>query len=328
LAYETYPIIKTGELEINADWPADVVTFEQGGSQRNLPWASARHRFKLTYGYLSEAQFAALRAFYLQHSGRFRPFWFQDYTAPNITGRTFDRGTGYRTRYKLPIDGMDSATIYVGGVATAAVVDTETGQVDFAVAPAAEAVLSFDAVNARYLVSFASDVPEFQRFKYQAWGLQVELIQEKWLGSRSIVGVFPWLPTPEEPNMQWFAIDIPYNQVTVVPAGACTEWLGILWNCGVDVALFTHPAPRPDAPLSYVMNANGAELDRIIAEGAFGSPTAGRAVRGLSRFRAIKTGLNVPITLVGSLPATVPFFPVAPAYLFRIEGARYSVFGV
>ncbi|MEO0994386.1 MAG: DUF2460 domain-containing protein [Pseudomonadota bacterium] len=151
----------------------EIVTLSGGHEERNTPWAQARRRYDAGLGVRSLDDLDAVLRFYEGRRGPLYGFRWKDWLdhkscAPSATPEPTDQGIGTgdgsTTQFQLtkdyggtpamvrpitkPVDG--TVRVAVGGVETAATVDTETGLVTLASAPAAG-----QAVTA----GFAFDVP-------------------------------------------------------------------------------------------------------------------------------------------------------------------------
>ncbi|MEO1600827.1 MAG: DUF2460 domain-containing protein [Pseudomonadota bacterium] len=151
----------------------EIVTLSGGHEERNTPWAQARRRYDAGLGVRSLDDLDAVLRFYEGRRGPLYGFRWKDWLdhkscAPSATPEPTDQaigvGDGSTTQFQLtkdyggtpamvrpitkPVDG--TVRVAVGGVETAATVDTETGLVTLASAPAAG-----QAVTA----GFAFDVP-------------------------------------------------------------------------------------------------------------------------------------------------------------------------
>lgn len=151
----------------------EIVTLSGGHEERNTPWAQARRRYDAGLGVRSLDDLDAVLRFYEGRRGPLYGFRWKDWLdhkscAPSATPEPTDQGIGTgdgsTTQFQLtkdyggtpamvrpitkPVDG--TVRVAVGGVETAATVDTETGMVTLASAPAAG-----QAVTA----GFAFDVP-------------------------------------------------------------------------------------------------------------------------------------------------------------------------
>ena len=139
----------------------DIVTLSSGAEERNSRWANSRHRYNAGYGVKSLADMQAVLAFFEERRGRFHSFRWRDALdfsssgTPNPTPTDQPLGTGDGTtktfqlvkRYGANFDPYlrpitkpvaGSVRIAVGGseVTTGWAVDTSTGLVSFASAPA------------------------------------------------------------------------------------------------------------------------------------------------------------------------------------------------
>ena len=139
----------------------DIVTLSSGAEERNSRWANSRRRYNAGYGVKSRADMQAVLAFFEERRGRFHSFRWRDALdfsssgTPNPTPTDQPLGTGDGTtktfqlvkRYGANFDPYlrpvtkpvaGSVRIAVGGseVTTGWAVDTSTGLVSFASAPA------------------------------------------------------------------------------------------------------------------------------------------------------------------------------------------------
>ncbi len=137
------------------EFSTEVVRTYKGGESRNGAWAYPRHSWDVSQGINGDADFAALRAFFMAARGRLHGWRFKDwadFTATHaegvvtgLTSTTFQLVKRYtsgsqsldRVIYK-PVTG--TVEIKVSGIVTAATVDTVTGIVTIGSAPSASAV--------------------------------------------------------------------------------------------------------------------------------------------------------------------------------------------
>jgi len=178
-----FPLSMGREATVTPGFSTAVVTTASGHEQRNADWASGRMKFDVGPGVRSEADVAALIAFFRARRGRAKGFRFRDPTdfssggmtgTPGALDQVLGTGDGVRTGFdlvKIYGTGADaevrrvtrpvaaSVLVSVGGVATATGWSLSGGQVVFSTAPAAGAV-----VRAGFLydvpVRFAEDVLE------------------------------------------------------------------------------------------------------------------------------------------------------------------------
>lgn len=149
------------------EYATDIVIGQSGHEQRNVNWSQARARYNVAHGVKTQAQLAALIAFFRARKGRAYGFRFKDWTDYQASEQSLGTGDGVRTVFALvkhyssgtgsearrihkPVAG--TVTVKRGGtvVSSGVSVDMLTGQVQFS-APPAEGV----AVTA----SFEFDVP-------------------------------------------------------------------------------------------------------------------------------------------------------------------------
>lgn len=155
----------------------EIITIDGGYERRNQNWQQARRRYDARTGLCSAADAAALRAFFQARAGRARGFRLKDWTdftsaadgrsTPQATDQSIGTGNGALTQFQLsktyssgatqhqrlvrkPVAG--SVLVALNGVAQSSgwSVDTATGIVTFAVAPAAGVAVA---------AGFSFDVP-------------------------------------------------------------------------------------------------------------------------------------------------------------------------
>ncbi len=177
----TYPSsYLVGNLSIEPRFSTQIIELENGSTRRNALWNRPLLRFKLNYPYLDSDWLEELRNFWLQHRGAYDTFRFDDYTDLNPTGRVFGVGDGQTQRFKLQHDFVSNAVIYADGQeVTSVYVDSLTGTVIFATAPAEGVLLTYDADDAGYRVRFADAFP-FDRLQEGAYG-NLEVVLEQTL---------------------------------------------------------------------------------------------------------------------------------------------------
>ena len=139
----------------------DIVTLSSGAEERNSRWANSRHRYNAGSGVKSLADMQAVLAFFEERRGRFHSFRWRDAldfsssgtATPAPSDQPLGTGDGTTKTFQLvkryganfdpylrpvtkPVAG--SVRIAVGGseVTTGWAVDTSTGLVSFASAPA------------------------------------------------------------------------------------------------------------------------------------------------------------------------------------------------
>ena len=180
-----FPLELGREAEVMPETQTAVLTAAGGHEARNAGWASARTRYDVGPGVRSEADMAALLAFFRARLGPARGFRLRDpfdagsrEGAPTPLDQRIGAGDGARTRFLLvkhygeqarritrPVPG--SVRVAVDGVETAAFTLEAGGAVVLDAAPAAGA-----AVTAGYLfdvpVRFAEDRLSVQRSTFGA----------------------------------------------------------------------------------------------------------------------------------------------------------------
>jgi uncharacterized protein (TIGR02217 family) len=156
-----FPLALGQEAEVSPEYATAVVASAGGQETRNARWASARTRYDVGPGVRSEADIAALLAFFRARLGPARGFRLRDPFDSVGAGEVLGEGDGVRRSFALvrrygaterrvtrPVAG--SVRVFVDGVETAAFVLEPLGIVAMEAAPAAGAVVT---------ASFAFDVP-------------------------------------------------------------------------------------------------------------------------------------------------------------------------
>jgi uncharacterized protein (TIGR02217 family) len=143
------------------EYSTDVIVMHSGYEQRNQNWEAARARYNVAHGVKTQAQLAALIAFFRARKGKTHGFRFKDWTDYQATGQQIGTGNGSATAFQLvktyssgagsetrtilkPVSG--TVKIYKNGVlqASGVSVDTVTGIVTFAAAPASGVAITAD----------------------------------------------------------------------------------------------------------------------------------------------------------------------------------------
>lgn len=172
------------------EYATDVVASSSGYEQRNVSWSEARAKYNVAHGVKTKAQLDALIAFFRARKGRAHGFRFKDWTDYQAT-ETLGTGDGTRTQFQLiknyvsgavtetrtikkPVAGTvqvyKNAVLQTSGIS----VDTTTGIVTFAAAPAAGQVVT---------ATFQFDVP-------------VRFDTDKLSASLDAYGVHSWMDIP------------------------------------------------------------------------------------------------------------------------------------
>ena len=144
----------------------DVVTLASGREERNSRWAHSRRRYNAGYGVKSRADMQAVLAFFEERRGRFHSFLWRDAldfssggATPAPADQAIGEGDGDETAFQLtkrygasfdpylrPVTKPVAGTVRVAVDGVEAVsgwsVDTATGIVTFAVAPADGAAIT------------------------------------------------------------------------------------------------------------------------------------------------------------------------------------------
>ena len=142
-------------------YATDIVISQSGYEQRNIGWSQARARYNVAQGVKTQDQLNTLIAFFRARKGRAYGFRFKDWTDYSAAGEAIGTGDGSATMFQLQrtyssgmVDEVRSVTkpvsgtvqVYVNGVVQSAgiTVDTTTGNVTFAAAPASGAAITAD----------------------------------------------------------------------------------------------------------------------------------------------------------------------------------------
>ncbi|WP_084582263.1 DUF2460 domain-containing protein [Sphingomonas azotifigens] len=156
-----FPIALGREAEVAPELSTAIVTSAGGAERRNAAWAEARTHYDVGPGVRSEADIAALLAFFRARMGPARGFRLRDPFDFQATDELLGMGDGATARFQLvktygesvrritrPVAG--TVAIKLNGVATTAFTLGVGGAVTLAVAPAA---------GGRVTASFLFDVP-------------------------------------------------------------------------------------------------------------------------------------------------------------------------
>jgi len=157
----SFPIALGREAEVAPELSTAIVTSAGGVERRNAAWAQARTQYDVGPGVRSEADIAALLAFYRARMGPARGFRLRDPFDHDAKDQVIGTGDGQTARFQLvkaygetlrritrPVAG--TVTLKLGGVATAAFSLGAGGVVTLDVAPAA---------GVKVTASFLFDVP-------------------------------------------------------------------------------------------------------------------------------------------------------------------------
>ncbi|MES2983903.1 MAG: DUF2460 domain-containing protein [Pseudomonadota bacterium] len=173
------------------EYATDIVASQSGYEQRNINWEQARARYNVAHGVKTKAQLDTLIAFFRARKGRAYGFRFKDWTDYQASTEAIGTGNGLLTQFQLvkryvsgsvtetrtvtkPVSG--TIQIYKNAVlqTTGISVDTTTGVVTFAAAPAAAAAIT---------ASFQFDVP-------------VRFDTDKLSATLEAYGIHSWLDIP------------------------------------------------------------------------------------------------------------------------------------
>ncbi len=143
------------------EYSTDIVVTHGGHEQRNSNWADARARYNVAHGVKTQAQLDALIAFFRARKGRAHGFRFKDWTDYSATAQSLGTGDGSNVSFQLvksynsgavtetrtitkPVAG--TVSVYLDSVlqSSGVSVDTTTGIVTFAAAPASGVAVTAD----------------------------------------------------------------------------------------------------------------------------------------------------------------------------------------
>ena len=149
------------------EYATDIVISGGGHEQRNINWSQARARYNVAHGVKTKTQLDALIAFFRARKGRAYGFRFKDWTDYKATAQIIGIGNGVLNQFQLakiytsggvnesrvirkPVSG--TVNVYANSVlqTSGVSVDTVTGLVTFAMAPANAVVIT---------ATFEFDVP-------------------------------------------------------------------------------------------------------------------------------------------------------------------------
>ena len=173
-----YPSLPSGALSVEVLYRTDVAQFDTTYQVRSGRWARSRLRFTMAYEWLLPAEWQSILDIYHRQLGGLREFRFDDYSDTAPRARVFGVGDGTSLVFWLQHDYTSAAVVYVDGAPYAdAYVDSQSGRVQFDVAPARGQVLTYDADDAGYRVRFASDVLPYERLHWGGFSQTVEIEQ-------------------------------------------------------------------------------------------------------------------------------------------------------
>lgn len=146
-------------FEGGPEFSTNVQQLASGAEKRNADWAICRHKYTAPYSNITDEAYLAIKQVFLIVRGRCHSFLHKDYGDYQAVDEPFGMGDGVTKVFQLqkvstvagtsatyvrtinkPVAG---ATYKVAGVATGAALDTNTGLVTFAAAPANGAALTW-----------------------------------------------------------------------------------------------------------------------------------------------------------------------------------------
>lgn len=167
------------------NFSTNIQTLVNGSEKRNADWDVCRHSYSAPFNNLTDAQYLAIKSVFLICRGKAHTFLFKDWADYEATDEAFGTGDGVTKVFQLkkistvagtsatyeriidkPVAG---ATFKVAGVATGGALDTATGLVTFAAAPANGAALTWSG-EFRVHVRFDNDSLPFSLDSARAAG--------------------------------------------------------------------------------------------------------------------------------------------------------------
>lgn len=177
-AIPTYPDLPFANRSEGVLYGTDVARFDTGHQVRSGRWNRSLRDLTLQYDLLQPAWWLAILNLFERQRGGLNYFRFDDYVDTTPRGRQFGVGDGVTTIFHIPHDYTESAVVYADGDAVSAVyVDPETGDVQFATAPARGVDLTYDADNAAFRMRFGDDEFRFRRLHWGGYSGTVRLEQ-------------------------------------------------------------------------------------------------------------------------------------------------------
>jgi len=167
-----------GVLNVEVDYRTDLARFDPGWVQRTARRSRSYRKFTIEYDLLLATEWQLILNLFERQKGGLSEFRFDDYVTPSPVGRQFAVGDGTTTVFHLPHDYTSGAAIKADGAPVATVyVDSETGRVQFATAPARGVELTYDGDEAAFRVRFAEDGFRYERLRWGGYAAQVVLEQ-------------------------------------------------------------------------------------------------------------------------------------------------------
>jgi uncharacterized protein (TIGR02217 family) len=167
-----------------------IVEMKNGRENRNADWAFARHRFSTRFNNILPEPYRNIKQMHMVARGRLRNFKFRDELDFEATNEVFGEGDGTTTTFQLRkisvIDGVSyirntyvvigAVVATVNGTPASVTVDSDRGEVTFAVAPADGAVLRGTWMFGVW-VRFDQDYLPFSLDDFQAVNGTIDLIE-------------------------------------------------------------------------------------------------------------------------------------------------------
>jgi len=153
------------------EFHTQITALKNGREVRNGMWDQVRHRYTLPFAAITDADYLTyLKSAFLNMRGQLHSFLIKDWADNTANAAQFGQGDGTTKTFQLSIQSTFGLATYtrtitkpqagavftVNGTATAGTLDTATGLVTFATAPASGAVLRWSG-SFRVPVRFAND---------------------------------------------------------------------------------------------------------------------------------------------------------------------------
>lgn len=168
-----------------------IIELQNGRNNRNANWAQARHRYSAPFLNISKPAYREVKKMHLVCMGQLNTFRFRDELDYEAVNEIFAVADGVQTVFQLSkfsiIDGISyqrevyalksSPAITANGSAVSPAVNSRTGKVTFAVAPASGVTLRWSGTFDVW-VRFAQDYLPFSLDNPNATNGAVELIED------------------------------------------------------------------------------------------------------------------------------------------------------
>lgn len=178
------------------EFSTNVQALANGQESRNADWAICRHKYSAPYSNVTDAAYAAIKTVFLLTRGRCHTFLFKDHGDFQADDEPFGTGDGTTTSFQLkktstlagtgatyeriitkPVAGVQ---VFAAGSLTGAAVDTTTGIVTFAAAPANGTVLTWSGefrVHVRFDMDYLPFTINDKNRSTQFHGATLDLVE-------------------------------------------------------------------------------------------------------------------------------------------------------